>query len=717
MLRARLRLSGAVLLAVLVSGSSSDAQLRPRYVLLLSSFDQQFSPHNVFTAVFRTELTLRSPEPVQFIDVSLPPTKGPRDDAEATLDYLKTTFALHRPDLIVSVGGVAALFAQQHRQQIFPQTPIMFSSVDQRFVRNRTLSPNETAVSVSVDAPRLVDNILHVLPATTTLAVVVGSSPDDLKWRDALMQSFQPFAKRLTFIWLNNLSFEDTLKRCASLPPNSAILFAHLGVDARGVPQVEERALPRLRALANAPIFGVHESQLGLGIVGGPLVPLNELGRSAADIALRILRGESPSSLTPPPLLLASPTFDAAELERWHISEQRLPAGSAIRFRQPSPWERYRAQIVGVASLGVIETALVAGLLVVHLKRKRAERLRQESEERFRLLANSAPVMIWVTDRHRKCTDVNRAWLEFTGRSLDEELGDGWAQGIHHDNRDTIMQALANAWDRREPFRVEYRLRRADGEYRWVLDSGAPRFASDGSFIGYAGSVVDVTELRLAKTALSALSQKLMQAQEEERARVARELHDDACQRVAALTMELEHVMRRLPPDEVTVRYTLAGLSKQSDDLASDLRALSHRLHSSKLELLGLPAAAASFCRDLSQQHRVRIDFTHKGVPEDLAVETEVGLYRVMQEAVMNAVKHSGASRVDVALHANGDGLQLEVVDQGKGFNPEAALMHDGLGLVSMRERLYLIGGELVVQSRPGKGTTVRAHVRNVAPA
>lgn len=717
MSRARLRLSGALLLALLVSGSSGEAQLRPRYVLLLSSFDQQFSPHNVFTAVFRTELTLHSPEPVQFIDVSLPSTKGPRDDAEATLDYLKTTFAFHRPDLIVSVGGVAALFAQQHRQQLFPQTPIMFSSVDQRFVRNSTFSHNETAVSVSVDAPRLVDNILQVLPATTTLAVVVGSSPDDLKWREALMQSFQPFAKRLTFIWLNNLSFEDTLKRCASLPPNSAILFAHLGVDARGVPQVEERALPRLRALANAPIFGVHESQLGHGIVGGPLVPLNELGRRAADVALRILRGESPTSLTPPPLLLAPPAFDAAELERWHVPEQRLPAGSEIRFRQPSAWERYRSQIVGVASIGVIETALIAGLLVVHLKRKRAERLRQESEERFRLLANSAPVMIWVTDRNKKCTDVNRAWLEFTGRSLEEELGDGWAQGIHHDDRDTTMQALANAWDRRESFRVEYRLRRADGKDRWVLDSGAPRFASDGSFIGYTGSVVDVTELRLAKTALSALSQKLMQAQEEERARVARELHDDACQRVAALTMELEHVMRRLPPDEVTVRYTLAGLSKQSDDLAADLRALSHRLHSSKLELLGLPAATASFCRDLSQQHGVRIDFKHKGVPEDLSIETEVGLYRVMQEAVMNAVKHSGAPRVEVALHANGDGVLLEVVDQGKGFNPDAALMHDGLGLVSMRERLYLIGGELVVQSRPGEGTTVRAHVRNVAPA
>lgn len=715
--RARPGLRGALLLSLVALASSGHAQTRPRYVLLLSSFDQQFSPHNVFTRVFRTELTLLSPEPVQFIDVSLPSAKTSPSDAEATLDYLKTTFALHRPDLIVTVGGIAALFVQQHRQQIFPPTPIMFSSVEQRFVRSNAFSSNEAAVAVSIDAPKLVDNILHVLPSTTTLAVVVGSSPNDLNWRDALMQAFQPFAKRLTFIWLNNLSFEDTLRQCASLPANSAILFAHLGIDARGVPQVEERALPRLRAVANAPIFGVHETQLGHGIVGGPLVPLQELGRSAASVAVRILQGESPSSLTPPPLPLSRPTFDAAELDHWRISEQRLPPGSEVRFRQPSAWERYRAHILAATSIGAVETALVAGLLVVHVKRRRAERLRQESEERFRLLANSSPVMIWMTGADGKCSELNSAWLEFTGRSREQELGNGYLEGFHPDDLHASVQAYEKAFERREPFRLEYRLRRADGEYRWILDSGVPRFTSDGSFLGYTGSAVDVTELRLAKTALSALSQKLMQAQEEERARVARELHDDVCQRVTALTMDLEHVMRSLPPDDVTVRYTLAGLSKQSDDLAADLRALSHRLHSSKLELLGLPAATAAFCRDLSEQQRMAIEFTHSGVPEELAPETEVGLYRVMQEAVMNAVKHSGASHVDVALHRNGDGLHLEVTEHDKGFNPDSSLMRDGLGLVSMRERLYLIGGELVVQSRPGEGTTVRAHVRNVLPS
>ena len=117
--------------------------------------------------------------------------------------------------------------------------------------------------------------------------------------------------------------------------------------------------------------------------------------------------------------------------------------------------------------------------------------------------------MIWVTDRHRKCTDVNRAWLEFTGRSLDEELGDGWAQGIHHDNRDTIMQALANAWDRREPFRVEYRLRRADGEYRWVLNNAAPLYDPDGSFAGYIGACFDVTEFRRAEAERNVANDRL----------------------------------------------------------------------------------------------------------------------------------------------------------------------------------------------------------------
>ncbi len=424
-----------------------------------------------------------------------------------------------------------------------------------------------------------------------------------------------------------------------------------------------------------------------------------------------MLGGGSPRDLTPPPAGLGPPVFDNAELERWNISEARLLPGSVVHFKPATAWQRYRTEIAAAIAIGILETALLAGMLALYLKRKRAERLRQESESRFRMLIDTAPVMIWTADAGRHATDFNRAWLEFTGRGKEQELGEGWISGVHPDDLDGCLQAYWTACDRREPFRIEYRLRRADGQYRWILHAGAPRLTSDGAFVGYTGSAVDITEHRLATATLSTLSRRLMQAQEEERRRIARELHDDVCQRVAALTMQIAQLMHRLPKDDDNLRPSVAELSRKSKDLGTDIQALSHRLHSSKLQLLGLSGAAASFCRELAGQHDVRINFSHEDVPAHLSEETGIGLFRVMQEALMNAVKHSGVQEIDVALHGNGSAVYLDVIDRGVGFTVDDARLYRGLGLVSMRERLNLLGGELSVKSRPGDGTTVSARV------
>jgi PAS domain S-box-containing protein len=335
----------------------------------------------------------------------------------------------------------------------------------------------------------------------------------------------------------------------------------------------------------------------------------------------------------------------------------------------------------------------------------------RESEERFRLVANTAPVMIWTAGTDRLCTYVNQPWLEFTGRLLEAELGNGWAEGVHNEDVKRCLETYARAFDQRQSFAMEYRLRRKDGEYRWIVDIGVPRFNPDGTFAGYIGSCLDVTDRKLAEEALASVGRRLIEAQEEERKWIARELHDDIGQRIALVAVELDRCGQQVTNAPTIVRDHIRQASQLVSDVSDDIQAISHRLHSSKLEYLGLATAAKTFCRDLSEQRHVRIEFKHSDIPAALPKEISLCLFRVLQEALQNAVKHSGAADVSVKVQGTLDGIHLTVSDSGVGFNWRHAVNGRGLGLISMRERLRLVNGELSIQSEPGRGTTILARV------
>ena len=513
----------------------------------------------------------------------------------------------------------------------------------------------------------------------------------------------------MTFVWTNELSFEEMLKGCASLPPHSAIFYGVLSLDAKGVRHVEEKTLGAFHAAANAPIFGLHSTQLGRGIVGGPLLSIEDLSRNTATVAARMLAGESPQSLTTPTQVAATPAFDWRELRRWGIGEDRLQPDSIVLFREPTAWQRYRPQIIASATFASVQAVFVIALLASLVKRRRAERLLRVSEERLRLMSNAAPVMIWSAGPDKRYTNVNRARLDFTGRPLEAELRDGWTEAVHPDDRQRCLDTYTQAFDRREPFRMEYRLRRYDGEYRWILDTGVPRFAAD-DFAGYIGSAIDVTQLKLASVALSSLSRRLMESHEKECALIARELNEELCQRMMAITMQLHSLSKasRVGVDELRAR--VEELCVQFGDLAGEIQEISDQWYS-KLEVLGLAASARSFCQDLSARHGVTIDFRHDGVPDDLPDAVALALFRVLQEALGNAVRHAAVRHVSVSLGGSHHEIQLDVADEGVGFDPEAAMRSHGLGLLSMRERLSLVDGECWIESQPGAGTRIRARV------
>jgi len=276
---------------------------------------------------------------------------------------------------------------------------------------------------------------------------------------------------------------------------------------------------------------------------------------------------------------------------------------------------------------------------------------------------------------------------------------------------ETSLLHYTGAFGRRAQFQVQYRLRRSDGEYRWALGTGVPvpRFNPDGSFAGYVGSCIDITERKTAEDALASLSGHLIEAQDEERKRIAREIHDDYSQRVALFAVDLEQLSENVGDASAEASQRVHELLNRVGGLAEDLHALSHRLHSSTLESLGLVAGLKAFCVEFSDQQGIEVDFASENVPHGIPGDATLCIFRIAQEALRNVKKHSGANRAVLRLEWAGDRLHLSVSDLGKGFDSNKPSAARGIGILSMEERLRLLGGQLEIQSLLMEGTRIDA--------
>jgi PAS domain S-box-containing protein len=251
-----------------------------------------------------------------------------------------------------------------------------------------------------------------------------------------------------------------------------------------------------------------------------------------------------------------------------HVVGHSWRANPGYLSRVPKIWQLYKWYIVSGICLIIFQALMIFGLLWQRAERLKSEKAVRESEERFRLVANTAPVLIWMSGPDKLCTYFNQPWLEFTRLPMEVQLSNGWGEFVHPEDLKTCMDTYTVRFDRREQFQREYRLRRHD---RWVLDIGVPRFNPDGSFAGYIGSCIDVTERKMAQEALADLSGRLIEAQDEERKRIAREIHDDYNQRVAMLAIDLEELAENVGNSPGEGRQKVHELFNRVSELGADL--------------------------------------------------------------------------------------------------------------------------------------------------
>ena len=348
-------------------------------------------------------------------------------------------------------------------------------------------------------------------------------------------------------------------------------------------------------------------------------------------------------------------------------------------------------------------------------ERKRAEEALRESEDKLRLLLDSTGEAIYGIDLEHRCTFCNPACLRTLGyKHVDEVLGKNVHDLIHHHRADGTLfpaeECRIHHFHTGEGAHAEDELFwRANGTGFPVEYWSHPQRKGQ-EVVGAVITFIDITERKLAEAALANVSRKLIEAQEQERTRIGRELHDDIGQRLALLAVELQqlHENSVILPE---VRNRLNELQKQTSEIAADIQSLSHELHSAKLQYLGIAGAMRGFCREFGEQQKVEIDFQTHDLPSPLSADISLCLFRVLQEALHNSAKHSGVRHFEARLWGTSDEIHLTVKDSGVGLDRELAKASQGLGLISMEERLKLLKGTLSIESQPKFGTTIHACV------
>jgi PAS domain S-box-containing protein len=357
----------------------------------------------------------------------------------------------------------------------------------------------------------------------------------------------------------------------------------------------------------------------------------------------------------------------------------------------------------------VIGASKVARDITAH---KQAEQALRESEQRFRMITDASPIMVWMSDTDKLCYYFNKGWLDFVGRTLEQESGNGWTENLHPEDFDHCLQVYVSNFDARRPFEMEYRMRHHTGQYRWILDRAVPRYAPDGTFEGYVGGCLDIHDQKEAAEKIRVADDmtRLMKAQDDERRRIARELHDSAGQTLTVLGLSLAQLVERAE----VIAPELAKEGKEIEEVVQQLhreiRTTSYLLHPPLLDECGIASALKFYVEGLAQRSPVAITLQVAANVARLPSDIELAIFRLVQECLTNIHRHSGSETALIRLAREGESVRIEVRDHGRGISPERLSEirshRSGVGIRGIQERIRQFHGEMKIESN-ASGTSV----------
>jgi signal transduction histidine kinase/ABC-type uncharacterized transport system substrate-binding protein len=648
---------------------------------------------------------------IEFYNENLETTLFP--DRSSQLEFRNSYAHKYRdrePDVIIAVGQDSVKFMVESHEIAFPGVPIIFCGSTEEMLAEAKLDSHFTGVWAVAQPEDTLNAALQLQPDTKHVVVVGGVGAFDRYMEAIVRKALSSYESKLDFTYLTDLDLLTLLERLKHLPSHTIVLHTSIMQDAAGARFIDaSQSAPLVASTANAPVFVLDDVDIGSGTVGGRLLSWAATGQIAAGIALRVLKGEKPENIP----IVKSPNsyvFDWRALRRWGFKESNLPPGSVLLYRQPGLWELYRGYIIGGILLISAEALLIVGLLWQRVRRRRVESELAISHERLRMAVEAGRFVGWDLD-------INNGKYRWFG-SLEGRFGSKsdtyfpeigeLSRRVHPEDRDLLSKEIAEARQSKQPYNVEFRFQLDDDEtMRWIIARGRFYYAKNGAPERMLGLAADVTERKMAEEALSKLSGRLINAQEEERKRIAREIHDDYNQRLAMLALELETIEEEIENLPAVTGQRIHKVWNAIGELGADLHSLSHRLHSSTLESLGLVAAVKAFVEEFAVQQQVKVTFTHDNVPRRVAEDVALCLFRIVQESLRNVKRHSGADNAEIRLEGLGEKLRLSVVDRGKGFDVNHCSPRSGIGIRSMQERLRSVGGQLAITSRPTEGTRI----------